>query len=663
MSRVGERSLVNSLAMRLVAISPGRFTMGADAHDLPLSVVTSTYLGMADYGDPEVVHAYRRGEYDEHPRHDVDITRPFHIGVTPVTNAQYEQFDPSHRVKRGKCGFSTGDDEAVIQVSWFEAMAFCDWLTQQEGQSYRLPTEAEWEFTARAGTTTAFHMGDQLHDEYQRNQTITWYPDPTQAPYDLETELVSLQVGTTPANAWGLHDVHGLVEEWCIDWYGPYQAGLHVDPVGYADGDFKITRGGSHGTDVFYLRSANRAGALPEDSTWNIGFRVVCGPLPSRVDQPIQPRITVSQNTLAVHRHGVQKPLFPHPRQYVKVPADAHGPIFAHHNHCPSIVECPNGDLLAIWFSCEREVGREMTLVSSRLRAGMDEWDDASLFWDAPDRNMTGAFLWREGKVIHWYGGLGTGGTWGQMIIYHRQSVDSGASWSPARIIIPDHQNGQAQPANSVFRANDGSIIVPGDDNAVNGTRLYVSHDNGESWHIPPGRIAGIHAAVTQTESGELLAFGRMFRPESETMPKSSSVDLGQTFVVEFMDFDSIGRRQRAVVVNIADGPIILCSFAHSMHLADGSGRLAEGSGLYAAVSYDDGKTWPIKRLVTIPEGTQVLDGGRRRGAITIDRTHAEPEGYLAAVEGRDGTVHLVTSRNHYMFNLAWLEEAAEHFV
>ncbi len=108
-----------------------------------------------------------------------------------------------------------------------------------------------------------------------KNPTNSWYPEPTRSRG--REEVVPLDVGRTAANPWGLHDVHGNVEEWVADWYGPYEAGDTVDPVGRTDGDFKVTRGGSHGTVAFYLRSANRMGTLPEDRTHAIGFRVVLG--------------------------------------------------------------------------------------------------------------------------------------------------------------------------------------------------------------------------------------------------------------------------------------------------------------------------------------------------------------------------------------------------
>ncbi len=239
---------VNSIGMEFVRVEPGDFSMGQE----------------------------QGGDWDERPVHKVTISQAFYMAVTEVTNAQFEQFDPEHRKLRGKLGFSKDDDEAVVFVSWHEAAAFCQWLSKKEGKSYRLPTEAEWEYTCRAGTKTNYHTGDKLPDVFHKNQKQTWNPEP-----------MSLRVAATPANARGLCDMHGNVEEWCYDWYSPYGNSDQTDPVGRGGGYFKVTRGGRHSTDISYLRSANRLGTLPEDKSWLIGFRVVQGELPKTELLPV----------------------------------------------------------------------------------------------------------------------------------------------------------------------------------------------------------------------------------------------------------------------------------------------------------------------------------------------------------------------------------------
>ena len=321
--------------------------------------------------------------YDEAPMHRVTITRPFRMGVTEVTNAQYEQFRPEHRKLRGKRGFSSGDDEAVVFVSYDDAVAFCRWLSEREGKTYRLPTEAEWEYACRAGTMWNFWMGDRLLKPYMKNQAVA--PDP---------KPLSLQVAQQPANPWGLHDMSGNAEEWCADWYGPYMPGWQTDPVGPADGLYRVTRGGSHNTPMNYLRSANRSAMIPDDMGYHVGFRVVQADYPTTEPLPVIPdtyALTVSLEQCDWDAQRTDKPVFEPYIVYVKEPAPGSGTPFYSHNHQPAITWCPNGDLLAIWFSTDEEKGRELAVLSSRLRRGSHEWEPARLFYKVPDRNMTGS--------------------------------------------------------------------------------------------------------------------------------------------------------------------------------------------------------------------------------------------------------------------------------
>ena len=200
-------------------------------------------------------------DWDEAPRREVKVDA-FRMSATEITNAQYEAFDPTHQ--RGFQGFSTGDDEAVIMVSWDDAMAYCRWLSEQTGKHYRLPTEEEWEYACRAGTTTAYNTGDTFPESQWKVQNNT-----------RDKEHVSLQVAQFEPNAWGLYDMHGNVEEWCADDYlkSPVFLGLWMEDSRYAN-----VRGGSHNTPVRYLRSANRSAAPPEDRTVLRGFRIVESP-------------------------------------------------------------------------------------------------------------------------------------------------------------------------------------------------------------------------------------------------------------------------------------------------------------------------------------------------------------------------------------------------
>ena len=136
----------------------------ASAQSIPMVEIPSGSFYMGSLGLEE--------NYDEAPMHRVHISRPFLMSRTEITNAQYEEFCPEHKELRGKYGISTDDDEPVVLVSHDEAMAFCRWLSAKEGKTYRLPTEAEWEYACRAGTMWKFYMDDKLPAVYHRNQEI-----------------------------------------------------------------------------------------------------------------------------------------------------------------------------------------------------------------------------------------------------------------------------------------------------------------------------------------------------------------------------------------------------------------------------------------------------------------------------------------------------------
>lgn len=643
---------VNSLGMELVAIEPGSYVRGST-----------------------------NGRHDERPEHQVTITSPFRIGVTPVTNEQYEQFDPSHRQYRGRHGISRRDQEAVVYVSWQEASEFCKWLSKKENRHYRLPTEAEWEYAARAGTQTDFFTGEVLPEEFKREQKEHWQP-----------VAVDLQVGRTPANNWGLRDVHGLVEEWCADWYGPYPHTAIIDPVGPASGDFRITRGGSHSTDVRYLRSGARAGTLPDDRHWLIGFRVVLGELPSTEPDPQpQPAPRWAQE-VSQARHVWQpsgdtpQPYFEGPIEFVKIPANSHGPLYSEHNHCPAITACPNGDLLAVWYSTPSEPARELGLAASRLRKGATEWELAEPFWNAPGRNDHGEALWWDGdSTIYHFNGLGAAGTWGNLALVLRTSTDNGATWSKAQILNSDHGL-RNMPIPNVVRTQEGKLILTCDavTGGTGGSAVHISGDQGKTWTDPgrgkptptfgPGEtghwIAGIHASLVERGDGSLLALGRGNDIDGQ-MPRSLSHDGGNTWAYSPSGLPPISGGQRLTLLRLQEGPLLLFSFtdpintlkdgkANGMVFKDHAGEDFVGYGLYAALSLDDGETWPIRKLLTDGRPEQTFDGGGWTRSFVMDPTHAEPGGYLDATQTPDGTIHLLTSKLHYRVNLSWIREPSK---
>ena len=613
---------------------------------------------------------------DESPVHTVTVSKSFLIAATEITNKQYEAFDPLHKRLRGKNGFSTEDDEAVIFVSYDEVTAFCNWLSQKEGKPYRLPTEAEWEYACRAGTTTEFYTGDTLPLMYYKIQQTNRVPKP-----------VSLRVAQTPANAHGLYDMHGNVEEWCYDWYGTYSSSSQTDPVGYADGLYRVTRGGSHNTRVYCLRSANRMAMLPQDKHWLTGFRVV------QAEMPLTKPLVVEQNKAASkiaqqkfiwNSLANKKPFFAEPVPYVIEPATNNKVPFYKHNHCPAITWLPNGDVLAIWFSTSEEHGREMAILQSRLHAGKKSWDMASFFFKVPDRNMTGSSLFYDKKgTIYHLNGVEAAGDWQNLAIVMRISKDNGATWAKPILAQPEHAM-RHQVIAGIFQTKEGWLVQPCDavPGPYGGTVLQISKDKGKHWeatYAKPdtpifkngntgGLIAGIHAGVVQLKNGSLLALGRNDNIKNADsilqMPMSISKDMGKSWQYFPSAFPPIESGQRLVLMRLNEGALLLVSFTHSpgttvgegMWFNGAAGKMFRGYGMYASLSFDEGKTWPIKKLITDGQ-TRLLNGGAWTKDFQMDTTHAEPKGYLAATQTPDNAIHLLSSNLYYRFNLAWLQQ------
>ncbi|WP_428267754.1 SUMF1/EgtB/PvdO family nonheme iron enzyme [Haliangium sp.] len=230
---------------------------------------------------------------DESPRHRVRVSG-FEIGQYEVTQAQWEAVMGN---KPSYCGWGCGPNRPVQNVSWLEAIEFLNRLTERENQrlpadqqrtpcydenrkwkrgctGYRLPTEAEWEYAARAGTMTAYSFGDEV----AKLGEYAWYD---------ENWGGSLHpVGDRKGNPWGLHDVHGNVWEWCWDWYADKyqadpQAAPRANPIGPMNGTYRVVRGGSAGDQARVLRSANRSGNGPGYRVWYLGLRVVRAAAPA----------------------------------------------------------------------------------------------------------------------------------------------------------------------------------------------------------------------------------------------------------------------------------------------------------------------------------------------------------------------------------------------
>ena len=243
----GVNSFIKGIDMELIEIPAGKFTMGSpedDCDEVQVSVTLTKAFGLGKY---EVT----RGQWKKV------------MGSTPWAQGQPTTIK----------GEIKGENVAATYVSYFDAVEFCDLLTDLEHKSgklkadeeYRLPTEAEWEYACRAGTTTAFSFGD---DESKLGEYAWFEDDP-----ENDGEEYAHKVGLKKPNPWGLHDMHGNVFEWCSDWYGEALSG-GIDPVGPGGGSFRVIRGGCWRGSPGLCRSANRIFLDPSNRIDYLGFRV-----------------------------------------------------------------------------------------------------------------------------------------------------------------------------------------------------------------------------------------------------------------------------------------------------------------------------------------------------------------------------------------------------
>jgi formylglycine-generating enzyme required for sulfatase activity len=253
-----DKTVTNSVGMKFARIPAGSFVMGSPDGEKG------------------------RGR-DEKP-HDVVITRPFYLGIHEVTQGQYQKvtgkspsFFAATGVGKGRVGKLDTTNHPVETVSWFDAVAFCKKLGELPAERaarrrYRLPTEAEWEYACRAGTTTATHFGASM-DTYQANfNGLSAYNTTAGGPFFRRT----VRVAEYKPNAWGLYDMHANAQEWVADWYGDYAvAGPKDNPRGPKEGTDRVLRGGGWPHSGKACRSAVRNKLAPDQAHYSAGFRVV----------------------------------------------------------------------------------------------------------------------------------------------------------------------------------------------------------------------------------------------------------------------------------------------------------------------------------------------------------------------------------------------------
>ncbi len=299
----------------VAVVATALFLVGLTLFSIPLSAATRAPANYIEFtmGSPEgeVGRAETKAFYQQsgieysETQHQVRLS-DFSINKYAVTVSEFRKFVEAtgYRTDAEKAGFSvifsngevkkgegvnwrcgvlgrvrpqSEDNHPVLHVSWNDAVAYCKWMTAKMGKTYRLPTEAEWEYACRAGTTTPFNTGESLTTEQANYNGNFPYKNNPSGLYRENTVPVD---GLAP-NTWGLYNMHGNVFEWCSDWYGGNyydeckSAGTATNPVGPATGSFRVLRGGGWGSRAWSCRSAYRRYSTPDSRSCYIGFRVI----------------------------------------------------------------------------------------------------------------------------------------------------------------------------------------------------------------------------------------------------------------------------------------------------------------------------------------------------------------------------------------------------
>ncbi len=606
-------------AIPTVRIPAGSFRMGADKQPLSSAVVS----GFGVNSDRPV-----HGDFDELPAHQVTLTHSFAMATHLVTVQEFQQFDPSYKGVAAYPGYAAG-------VSYAQAQAFCAWLSQKTGKPWRLPTEAEWEYAARAGTQTPFFTGDTP-------------PAPGEA------------------NRWGVVIGEGT-PEWVADWYGPYPDAPQVDPTGPLTGDTRVVRGG--GLDLrrtkssppgafypamapYFARSANRASMAPSYSSplGNIGFRVVQAPMPQSNPTPAwhrffstdvkQTAVDVAEGPDPATPFYRVHPLFPNLNGQSMPNVGwaiglARGLGIAYHNS--AIQELPNGDMVAAYYNTpNKEDDPDQTVMVMRRRAGFQTWDMPEPWPYFADAACAAPVFWNDHGRLWLFFGFPR--LLGAPPFAFTTSADNGASWSS--IHFP-HLNGAVggyipQPINSVVRAKDGTIYLPTDAPGSH-SAVWATHNDGGAWYDTGERTFGRHTTLVLAHNGDLLAFGGKNSSYQGHMPLGISSDGGKSWTEATTPFDPLASGERPSVIRLADGLLFFVADFNPNHQ-----KHIHKDGAYVALSSDDGKTWSSKRLPS--------------DILTV--------GYTTATQGPDGIIHIVTSKNtvndEIQMNEAWIRSGSE---
>ena len=473
----------NSLGMKLIRIEPGEFLMGK-GDEPPKTAANGT-----------------QRDWDEAPAHKVKIASAFYLGVHEVTNAQYEQFDPEHKKLRGKHGATKDDDEPVTFVTWQQAVDFCEWLSKKEGKPYRLPTEAEWEYACRAGTTTPFS-----HRRQADGRAGELRPDADgKAESDgAGRQLQGQRLG--PATTCTATSPSGATTG-----TGPTRPGRRpipsaeptAMPASAAAGAY--LQHGHRRTAPRYARSANRSGHCRRTP---IAHRLPRRPgeMPKTKPLPVpscrSSSKDVKQTPAPKDGPDPAKPYF------VNYRAGRRGTRRS--RRTPGGRSSATQSLLGrLRLPQRRRAGRVVHLraanraascaqAASRLRAGSDKWEPRRSSSACPTSTVTPRCSSATASAsITSARSRCTAGTTPPTSM--RYSDDNGATWSKPQIILPrDDPDALSQPC-SAFVAKDGTLVLACDGDVHKDERLMISNDGGKTWKVAKGDMRKAAAASTRS--------------------------------------------------------------------------------------------------------------------------------------------------------------------
>lgn len=608
-------------APAMVDIPAGTFEMGADSNA-------------------------SRDAFNERPQHRVTISRPFRIATHEVTVEEWRQFHADQPI-------TTASSPSVSGISWTDAQAYAQWLSQRTGRSYRLPTEAEWEYVARL-------------------------------------------TARDPARYGAIKGLEDGPQEWTADRFGAYPLEAQTDPTGAASGPLRVARGGQIGynptraksdpqVQIDYSKPEARLAFPPSFAPYpgsaegggyhSIGLRLVEGPAPTTAPVIVTPPLNmtgVRQNMAdATMGPDQSKPYFRR-RVYLPTPPDNMGGkttdksgwdgFYRNHHHSPGLSVMPNGDVMITIYTSYREYEAGTQIIATRLRHGADQWDPPSPFIDLVGANDHAPLLARDGQKMWFFWGSPYVGRQefgpGDFPFHYMTSTDNGASWSDIsypRLKGPVGPHNR-QPINSAFRDSKGRLLLSSDagtqeritESSDNQSLLWATDDHGKSWYDTGGRSFGRHTTFVEAKDGRILGFGGKNTDIDGFMPLSTSVDGGKTYTKSKLPFPALGSGQRPVVLRLKSGRLLMIGdYVRAKPIV----KPVPQRGSYAAVSSDEGKTWRFKTLPGLNRHERADRGAAMEGSTV---------GYVAAAQAPDGVIHVVTSVNHpsvaLAFNEAWLD-------